>query len=429
MDFGQGSNVNGSGDDPEASDSRKGKKLHHRHDVHQIQQLEAYFKEFPHPDENQRLQLSKELGLEPKQVKFWFQNKRTQIKFLNERADSSALRVENGRIQSENNTFRQALNNALCSACSDPHFDKEERRRSVEKLRKENAHLKQEHERLSNIVAKFIGKPVYPTQSMLAAPASSLDLPAEGVWALGMAGPSLDLDLDIVSANPNDPILAHQLNGIQEMDKSLLVETAASAMDELMKLLQVNEPVWIKSPAGERYVLQGDSYGKFFPGANHLKSSGTRIVSSKSSGVVMMNGMHLLGMFLDSSKWVDLFPTIVTQARTVEVLDTGMLGNQGASLQLMYVQMHILSPLVVPREFYFLRYCRQLEPGTWVVVDLPYDCSKVNPPTPPLNYWGLPSGCMIQDMSNGYSMVTWVEHVEVDYKSLNHRLYTELVQY
>lgn len=42
----------------------------------------SFFKKHPHPDENQRLQLSRELGLDPKQIKFWFQNKRTQKKVL-----------------------------------------------------------------------------------------------------------------------------------------------------------------------------------------------------------------------------------------------------------------------------------------------------------------------------------------------------------
>jgi homeobox-leucine zipper protein len=38
------------------------------------------FRESPHPDEKQRQQLSQELGLSARQVKFWFQNRRTQIK-------------------------------------------------------------------------------------------------------------------------------------------------------------------------------------------------------------------------------------------------------------------------------------------------------------------------------------------------------------
>jgi cytochrome b subunit of formate dehydrogenase len=40
------------------------------------------FKNCPHPDEKQRLQLSRELGLAPRQIKFWFQNRRTQMKVL-----------------------------------------------------------------------------------------------------------------------------------------------------------------------------------------------------------------------------------------------------------------------------------------------------------------------------------------------------------
>jgi homeobox-leucine zipper protein len=42
------------------------------------------FKECPHPDENQRAALSRELGLEPRQIKFWFQNRRTQMKVRTE---------------------------------------------------------------------------------------------------------------------------------------------------------------------------------------------------------------------------------------------------------------------------------------------------------------------------------------------------------
>ena len=40
----------------------------------------SFFKECPHPDEKQRQELGRALKLSPRQVKFWFQNRRTQMK-------------------------------------------------------------------------------------------------------------------------------------------------------------------------------------------------------------------------------------------------------------------------------------------------------------------------------------------------------------
>ncbi|KAL0362336.1 UNVERIFIED_CONTAM: Homeobox-leucine zipper protein ROC2 [Sesamum calycinum] len=56
------------------------RKRYHRHTAHQIQEMEAFFKDCPHPNNRQRKEISQELGMEPLQVKFWFQNKRTQMK-------------------------------------------------------------------------------------------------------------------------------------------------------------------------------------------------------------------------------------------------------------------------------------------------------------------------------------------------------------
>ncbi|EAY95651.1 hypothetical protein OsI_17516 [Oryza sativa Indica Group] len=73
-------NVDGVSVDDQDPNQRPRKKRYHRHTQHQIQEMEAFFKECPHPDDKQRKELSRELGLEPLQVKFWFQNKRTQMK-------------------------------------------------------------------------------------------------------------------------------------------------------------------------------------------------------------------------------------------------------------------------------------------------------------------------------------------------------------
>ncbi|GLT57689.1 hypothetical protein SLA2020_306430 [Shorea laevis] len=419
MDFVMGG-IGNSGDEQEASNAQKGKKAYHRHTAHQIQTLEAFFKECPHPDENQRRQLSRELGLEAKQIKFWFQNKRTQSKAQHERADNSVLRAENERISCENHAIREALKNVICPACGGPPFGEEERQHSLQKLRLENAHLKEEHERVSNLLAKYIGRPISQLDLLATVPASSMDLLSTSVSKPGMRNPLLDLDLNPgISGNATSPC---QFNGITDMEKALMSETAASAVDELIRLLRINEPLWVKSQTDGRYVIQRDSYEKIFPKANHFKSSSARFESSKDSGLVSMSAMQLVDMFLDSDKWVDLFPTIVTKAKTIQVLEAGMIGNKSGCLQLMYEQMHILSPLVPPREFYFLRHCQQIEAGLWVVVDVSYDFLKEVPRS-----WKLPSGCMIQDMPNGCSKVTWIEHIEVDDKSQTHRLYRDLI--
>ncbi|KAH7850012.1 hypothetical protein Vadar_026533 [Vaccinium darrowii] len=359
MDFSYGGNSSGSGDEQKALNNRKGKKLYHRHTTYQIQQLEGLFKDCPHPDDNRQRQLRRDLGLERKKIKFWFQNKRMQAKAQSERAGNRSLSLWG------------------------PPFGDEERKRNLQKLKMENSLIKQEagsYERLSQIIADSLGKSAGQIQSL----SLSMDLRTEVERMLGSS--SIDLDF----GNSSNSFVQCPLNGIEEMQKSLMFEKAVDAMGELTKLLQVNEPVWVKSPVDGRYILHRDSYNKLFPKLNHFKSSTARIESSKDSGAVAMSAIHLIEMFMDS----------------------------------MYEQMHIFSSLLSPREFYFLRYCKEVEPGIWVMVDMSYDWSSEDSP---LQSWRLPSGCVVQDKSNGCSEVRWVEHVEVNDKSKTHRLYRDLV--
>jgi len=74
----------------------------------------------------------------------------------------------------------------------------------------------------------------------------------------------------------------------------------------------------------------------------------------------------------------------------------------------MYAELQVLSPLVPTREAHFLRYCQQnAEEGTWAIVDFPIDSfhDNLQPSFP--RYKRRPSGCLIQDMPNGYSRVLY----------------------
>lgn len=408
---------NGSGEE-EVYNSQRGKKQYHRHSTQQIQQLEDFYKECPHPDKNQRQHLSRELGLDQKQIKFWFQNKRTQIKAQNEKADNNALRAENEKIHFENLAMQEALRSIICPACNGTGLGEDEKNHILQRLRMENTRLKEEYQQTMDFFSNYVGNPAMPL------PAIEPLTKKRGKHSLGEGMGVTPLDLGLIPRNPENLISPHDSTGIQELDKSILIEAACGAMNELAELFRVNEPLWVKSTADGRYMLHRDSYDKLFPRSSHLKTTSARFESSKDSGEVAMAAMHLIEMLLDVNKWKNMFPTIVTKARTIEVIDTGTLGGL---LHLMYEKRHILSPLVAPREFFFIRYCRQLNSSTWVMVDVSYDFLKELQDAAPMRFWKLPSGCMIQDMSTGKSTVTWIEHVQVDDKSLTHRMYRDLV--
>ncbi|KAM0980270.1 hypothetical protein ACFX13_016267 [Malus domestica] len=427
MEYGSGRGGSSGGDHhDDSSGSQRRKKRYHRHTAHQIQRLEGMYKECPHPDEKQRMQLSRELGLAPRQIKFWFQNRRTQMKAQNERSDNCALRAENDKIRCENIAIREALKNVICPSCGVPPLN-EDSYFDEQKLRMENAQLKQELDRVSSIAAKYIGRPISQLPPVQPIHISSLDLSMASFGGHGLAGPSLDLDLLPGSALSTMPNLPYQPPGFSDMDKSLMTDIAANAMAELLRLLQTNDPLWMKSSTDGRDVLNLESYERIFPRAtSHSKNPYVRIEASRDSGVVIMSGLALVDMFIDLNKFAELFPTIVSMARTIEVISPGMLGGHG-SLQLMYNELQVLSPLVPTREFYFLRYCQQIEQGLWAIVDVSYDFPQDNQFANQCRSHRLPSGCLIQDMPNGYSKVTWVEHVEIEDKVPTHRIYRDLI--
>ncbi|KAK3155410.1 hypothetical protein QOZ80_2BG0202960 [Eleusine coracana subsp. coracana] len=414
------------GDDVmEGSDAQRRKKRYHRHTPRQIQQLEAMFKECPHPDENQRMQLSRELGLEPRQIKFWFQNRRTQMKAQHERADNCFLRAENDKIRCENIAMREALRNVICPTCGGPpvaddYFDEQ-------KLRMENARLKEELDRVSSLTSKYLGRPMTQLPPVQPLSMSSLDLSMGGLSSPAAMGPSLDLDL---LSGASSGLASFQLpTPVSEMERPMMAEMATRAMDELIRMAQAGDHLWAKADGG-REVLNVDTYDTVFakPGSS-FRGPDVHVEGSRDSGLVFMSAIGLVDMFMDSSKWMEFFPAIVSKSRTIDVLVNGMAGRS-ESLVLMYEELHVMSPVVPTREFCFLRYCRQIEHGLWAIadisVDLPHRDARFGAP-PPQRSCRLPSGCLIADMANGYSKVTWVEHMEIEDRVPIHLLYRDLI--
>ncbi|XP_058210644.1 homeobox-leucine zipper protein HDG2-like isoform X2 [Rhododendron vialii] len=397
----------GSGaDDPEPN-QRKRKKRYHRHTQHQIQEMEAFFKECPHPDDKQRKELSRELGLEPLQIKFWFQNKRTQMKMQHERHDNTHLRNENDKLRTENLRYRDALGNSSCPSCGGPtalgemSYDEQQ-------LRMENSRLRDEIDRMAAIAAKYVGKPVlnYPIVSPPVTP-RSLELGNFGGELYGTG------DLLRPTGGPT----------VDQTDKQMVVELAVAAMEELTRMAQMGDPSWIPGIGSNTCVLNEEEYFRTYPRGIGPKPLGFRSEASRETMVVIMNNVNLVEILMDVHQWASVFSGIVSRATTLEVLSTGVAGNYNGALQVMSAEFHVLSPVVPTRETYFVRYCKHHIDGTWAVVDVSLDNLRSSPV---MRCRRRPSGCLIQEMPNGYSKVTWIEHVEVDDRGV-HNLYRPLV--
>ncbi|GLT35989.1 hypothetical protein SLA2020_103960 [Shorea laevis] len=421
-----------SGDDQDAGDDGPPrKKKYHRHTPLQIQELESFFKECPHPDEKQRMELSRRLALESKQIKFWFQNRRTQMKTQLERHENVILRQENDKLRAENEMLKQAVGSPMCNNCGGPAVAGEISYEQHQ-LRIENARLKDELGRICALANKFLGRPLSSSAGTSTPQGlnSNLEL---AVGRNGFAGGSgnsgittLPMGLDFVEGTMM-PMLKPM--GLEvPHDRSTLFDVALAAMDELIKMAQMDSPLWMKSLDGGKEMLNHEEYMRTFSSLVGMKPSGYVTEASRDTGIVIISSLDLVDMLMDAGRWAEMFPCMIGRAETTEVLSIGTDGTRNNALQMMHADFQMLSPLVPVRQVKFLRFCKQHAEGLWAVVDVSIDGNRdVSSSHLLLGCRRLPSGCVVQDMADGYSKVTWVEHSEYD-ESAVHLLFRPLVR-
>ncbi|GMJ06542.1 ANTHOCYANINLESS 2, ARABIDOPSIS THALIANA HOMEODOMAIN PROTEIN [Hibiscus trionum] len=420
-------NIEGaSGDDQDAAAAADGRrpKKYHRHTPHQIQELESFFKECPHPDEKQRTELSRRLGLEIKQIKFWFQNRRTQMKTQLERHENVILRQENDKLRAENDFLKQAMISPACNSCGGPAVPGEISY-DQHQLKIENARLKEELNRVCSLTNKFLGWP--PTSLAGPIPSQGLNSNLElavgrnGFGGLNNAGTSLPMEfnfrdgamLPLVKSRSND----------MPYDRSVIVDVALVALDELINLAQLDNPLWIKGLDGGIETLNLEEYSRTFSSCIGMKPSGYTTEATRATGLVSLDGLALVEALIDANRWAEMFPCLISSAATIDVLSTGTGVSKDNTLQVMDAEFQVLSPLVPARRMRFIRFCKQHSEGVWAVVDVSINTTQDATYTHTFpNCRRLPSGCVIQDLDNKYSKVTWIEHSEYDDSAVHHLL-------
>ena len=152
-------------------------------------------------------------------------------------------------------------------------------------------------ERVSSITSKYLGRPITQLPPVQPVSVSSLDLSVGGLASPGF-GPSLDLDL--LSGSSSD-IPFPCPSQISEIEKPIMAELATNAMDELIRLVQTDEPLWVKPGSDGREVLHLETYDRIFPKPGHqFIGPDIRVEASRDSSLVFMSPLALVDMFMDS---------------------------------------------------------------------------------------------------------------------------------
>ncbi|OEL18823.1 Homeobox-leucine zipper protein ROC7 [Dichanthelium oligosanthes] len=331
--------------DPEDEDyvpGRKGSTRVKRHTPQQIEELIAAYDQCTHPDAKTQEALGTKNGLAPKLVKFWFQNRRTKMQKKAQLEQNKHIQQENISLLTANQLFRQAMLTQSCITCGSGtlRFNP-----SLEKQRLliENARLKDEYLRASTADNKIIR-------------ASAFTQPAP--W--------------IISGRADHEALTLH----------------AESMEQFLMLATKGEPMWQITTNGE--MLNYVEYGaRMSPCLFGFCPKGFVVEVTRDTAMVWGSAADLVGILMDTARWSKTFPGVVASVVAGDVMNA---------------KLWVQSPRVPNRTVNILRFSKLITERKWAVMDVSVD-GILGQQVMPSRYMGcrlLPSGCLIEDMSNGH---------------------------
>ncbi|KAK9724576.1 hypothetical protein RND81_05G083700 [Saponaria officinalis] len=341
-----------------------------------------------------------------------------------ERHESVALKQEYDKLRLENIAMKDLMRKPICQNCGGPAIlgdsspdDKQ--------LRIENARLKDELIRVTTLAEKVLGRPVSNLISQITSSTprnSNLD---RSVWRHGSNGPTGLFTFENGSSSTSP------MNGFiltSEYEKTIFMQAGIAAMDELLALAQAESPLWFQSLDEGRELLNYEEYSKRFSPFSAVRPSSIVNDATRVASSVFISSSELVDIMMFPRKWKDMFPCLVSKAATIEILFNSNNGTRDGELQLMNAEIVFPSPFIPVRHEKFLRFSKQHSEGMWTVVDVSLDTIRESSYSGSFVKWKrLPSGCIIQDVANGYSVVTWIEHGEYD-ENYVHPLYQPLLR-
>lgn len=144
-------------------------------------------------------------------------------------------------------------------------------------------------DRISGIAAKYVGKPMLSYPHLSPGASRSLDL------GVGNFGGQTGIGGEVYGASD----LLRSVSGPTDADKPVIIELAVAAMEELIRMAQSGEPLWIPSTENAAELLSEEEYGRTFPRGIGPKPLGLKSEASRESAVVIMNHINLVEILMD----------------------------------------------------------------------------------------------------------------------------------
>lgn len=168
-------------------------------------------------------------------------------------------------------------------------------------LRIENSRLKDELDRVCALTGKFLGR---STSGSHHVPDSSLVL-GVGVGSGGgfsLSSPSLpQASPRFEISNGTGLATVNRQPPVSDFDqRSRYLDLALAAMEELVKMAQRHEPLWVRSSETGFEMLNKEEYDTSFSRVVGPKQDGFVSEASKETGNVIINSLALVETLMDS---------------------------------------------------------------------------------------------------------------------------------
>uniref|UniRef100_A0A453LDC9 START domain-containing protein n=2 Tax=Aegilops tauschii subsp. strangulata TaxID=200361 RepID=A0A453LDC9_AEGTS len=235
-------------------------------------------------------------------------------------------------------TIREAMRSPTCGNCGGAAVLGEV---SLEEqhLRIENSRLKDELDRVCALAGKFLGRPVSAISSPLSLPSSlcsGLDLAVgsnNGFMGMGMqsipdlmvgGSAAMRLPTGIMGGGLDDGLGGEGV----AIDRGALLELGLAAMEELVKVTQVDDPLWQPSLDIGLETLNFDEYRRAFARVLGPSPAGYVSEATREVGIAIINSVDLVNSLMNEARWSEMFPCVVARASTMEIISSGMGGTR-----------------------------------------------------------------------------------------------------